>query len=286
MTVGGASVGVGGDGRWIDSHCHLQDTYRPGGVDILHAVQLAAAAGVVGLVCVGTDAETSRQAVALAVEVRAAAESNSAAVPADFGAWATVGLHPHDASQGLGEVEQVLDDALAAHPGVVVAVGECGLDYHYDHSPRPVQRQMFAAQLALARSRDLTLVVHTRDAWDDTLDILSGADRPARVVVHCFTGGSDEARRCLDLDAFLSFSGIVTFKTADDVRAAAALCPLDHLLVETDAPFLAPVPHRGEDNRPALVPVVGVAVAAVKAVTPDTLAASSSAAARAAFALA
>jgi len=196
-----------------------------------------------------------------------------------------VGLHPHDASQGLTEVERVLDDAVTEHPGVVVAVGECGLDYHYDHSPRPVQREMFAAQMALAKRRRLTLVVHTRAAWDDTLDLLASSDRPDHVVMHCFTGGPDEARRCLDLGAFLSFSGIVTFKNAEDVRAAAALCPLDRLLVETDAPFLAPMPHRGEDNRPALVGLVGAAVAAVKVVAPDELAASSRAAARAAFAL-
>lgn len=286
MTATAASVSPSGDGRWIDSHCHIQDTYRPGGVEALQAVQEAADAGVVGLVCVGTDAHTSRQAVALVDEVRAAVASGVMdAVPATFGAWATVGLHPHDASRGLTEVEQVLDEAMAEHPGVVVAVGECGLDYHYDHSPRPIQREMFAAQVALAKRRELTLVVHTREAWDDTLDILSTADRPERVVVHCFTGGPDEARRCLALDAFLSFSGIVTFKSADDVRAASALCPLDRLLVETDAPFLAPVPHRGEDNRPALVSVVGLAVATVKSVTPDELAASTGAAAHVAFAL-
>jgi TatD DNase family protein len=144
---------------------------------------------------------------------------------------------------------------------------------------------MFAAQVALARRLALTLVVHTRNAWDDTLDILRAENRPERIVLHCFTGGPEEARRCLDLDAFLSFSGIVTFKSADDVRAAAALCPLDRLLVETDAPFLAPVPHRGESNRPALVPVVGEAVAAVKAMAPEDLAASSMSAARRAFAL-
>jgi len=284
MTSGPEPVGDGGDERWLDSHCHLQDTYRPDGVDALHAVEQAVDAGVVGLVCVGTDAQTSRQAVALVEMVRGAGGS-SHATAGGFGAWATVGLHPHDASQGLADVEVLLDDTMAESPGVVVAVGECGLDYHYDHSPRPIQREMFAAQVALAKSRGLALVVHTRDAWDDTLDILSGPDRPERVVVHCFTGGPAEARRCLDLGTFLSFSGIVTFKTAGDVRAAAALCPLDRLLVETDAPFLAPVPHRGEDNRPALVPVVGRAVAAVKSVSPEVLAMSSRAAAHAAFVL-
>jgi TatD DNase family protein len=286
MTTGDVSSVAGAGEHWFDSHCHLQDTYRPGGVEAVQAVAQAAAAGVVGLVCVGTDAETSRQAVALVDEVRTAVSGGAVGMDrGSFGAWATVGLHPHDASKGLDEVEEVLDDALARHPGVVVAVGECGLDYHYDHSPRPAQRQMFAAQLALAKRRDLTLVVHTRDAWDDTLDILHSGDRPERVVVHCFTGGANEARRCLDLGAFLSFSGIVTFKTADDVRAAAALCPPDRLLVETDAPFLAPVPHRGEDNRPALVTVVGEAVATVKGVSPYELAESSRAATHAAFAL-
>jgi TatD DNase family protein len=283
---GHRSTGAGGSSHWIDSHCHIQDTYRPGGVDAIEMVKQATEAGVVGLVCVGTDAHTSSQALALVDQVRAAVLSDvEPAVRGPFGAWATVGLHPHDASQGLAGVEQLLVTAIGEKPGVVVGVGECGLDYHYDHSPRPAQRDMFAAQVALARQFDLTLVVHTRDAWDDTLDILTHADRPERVVVHCFTGGPDEARRCLDLDAFLSFSGIVTFKTADDVRAAAALCPLDRLLIETDAPFLAPVPHRGEENRPALVSVVGNAVAAVRSMEVDELARSSRAATRVAFAV-
>jgi TatD DNase family protein len=284
--TGGAPPGVSsGAARWIDSHCHLQDRYRAGGTDVLSAVSEAMDAGVGGLVCVGTDGVTSRQAVDLVVEVRAAVGSGTvSSVPEAFDVWATVGLHPHDASQGLGEVERVLAAALADNPGVVVAVGECGLDYHYDHSPRPVQRDIFAAQVALARRLGLTLVVHTRDAWDDTLDILGHEDRPERFILHCFTGGPDEARRCLDLGAFLSFSGIVTFKNADDVRAAAALCPLDRLLVETDAPFLAPAPHRGENNRPALVSVVGQAVAAVRDMSPADLAAASTAAAQRAFA--
>lgn len=284
MTAGPLSID-GGAG-WIDSHCHLQDSYLPGGSRPLDAVREASTARVVGLVCVGTDAQTSRQAVSLAGEIREAASPTSGPWGTGrFDAWATVGLHPHEASHGLHDVEQVLESALVTCPGVVVAVGECGLDYHYDHSPRPVQREVFAAQLSLARRLGLAVVVHTRDAWDDTLDILRHVDRPERVVVHCFTGGPDEARRCLDLGAFLSFSGIVTFKGASDVRAAAALCPSDRLLVETDAPFLAPVPHRGEDNRPAWVAVVGEAVAAVKSVSSADLAASSTAATRAAFAL-
>ena len=223
---------------WTDSHCHLQGETDPAGV-----IATAGEAGVTRLVCVGTDAATTRQAIGLAA--------------AHEGVWATAGLHPHDATQGLESVVP-----LVSAPGVV-AVGECGLDYHYDHSPRDVQRAVFADQVALAAERDLPLVVHTREAWDDTFAILGPAP-PAPTVFHCFSGGPDEARRALDLGCFLSFSGIVTFANAGDVREAAAICPLDRLLVETDAPFLAPVPHRGRPNAPALLPHVAAGVAAAK----------------------
>ncbi len=271
-----------GDGTWFDSHCHLQDRYRPDGLDVLSAVSEARQAGVAGIVCVGTDAESSRQAVAVVDQIRGVSVS-----PGDvaFEAWATVGLHPHEASHAVAGVEEVLAEVVASGTNTVVAVGECGLDYHYDHSPRHAQRQAFAAQIALAHRYALTLVVHTRAAWDDTFDVLRAEGVPPRTVLHCFTGGVDEARRCLDMGAFVSFSGIVTFKNADDVRAAAALCPLDRLLVETDAPFLAPTPHRGEQNQPAWVPIVGQAVAAVKGITAEELAITSTAAVRAAFAI-
>ncbi len=124
-----------------------------------------------------------------------------------------------------------------------------------------MQRQAFAAQVQLAADLDLTLVVHTREAWDDTFEILAATGVPERWILHCFTGGPTEAARGLEMGAMLSFSGIVTFKSADDVRAAAAACPLDRLLVETDSPYLAPVPYRGRPNSPALVPVVGAALA-------------------------
>ena len=146
----------------------------------------------------------------------------------------------------------------------MVAVGECGLDYHYDHSPREVQRAVFADQIALAKKHDLALVVHTREAWDDTFAMFASEGVPDRTVIHCFTGGPEEAQKCLDLGAWLSFSGIVTFPGAPEVLEAATLCPLDRLLVETDSPFLAPVPHRGKPNRPALVPFVGTAIADAK----------------------
>jgi TatD DNase family protein len=277
--------------RWIDSHCHLQDQYRPEGTELMAALSDAAAAGVGGVVCVGTDAATSLQAVELVKSVRATTSSSPGTtggepLPDDFEAWATMGLHPHEASHGVEEVELALAGALEADDlGVVVAVGECGLDYHYEHSPRAAQRDAFAAQVALARRYDLTLVVHTREAWDDTFDVLGAAGPPERIVLHCFTGGPDEARRFLDIGAYLSFSGIVTFKGARDVRAAAAMCPLDRLMVETDAPFLAPVPYRGQKNRPAWVVAVGDAVSAIKGLSPASLAETCTAATRAAFAL-
>lgn len=246
---------------WTDSHCHVP--YEGVGTD---AIAEARAAGVTRLVDVGTDAAQSAAAVAVA--------------RAHEGVWATVGLHPHDASDGVDTIVHLLGEPE------VVAVGECGLDYHYDHSPRPAQREAFAAQVALAHAHGLALVIHTREAWDDTFAILRAEGAPGRTVFHCFTGGPGEARLALDLGAHLSFSGIVTFKTAGDVRAAAALCPLDRLLVETDAPYLAPVPHRGATNRPALVPVVGAAVAAVRGVDPAEVEAATWATAEAVFRLA
>lgn len=278
---------------WFDSHCHIQDRYRPEGIELSALLDAARRGGVEGLVCVGTDEQSSRQALELARRLGSSHGSpGSSAVPpasgdgggSSFGAWATVGLHPHEASQGVGSIEGLLSNALARHDGVLVAVGECGLDYHYDHSPRAQQRQAFVAQVELARRAGLALVVHTREAWDDTLHIL-GEGGAERVVMHCFTGGPTEARRCLDLGACLSFSGIVTFANAEDVRRAAALCPLDRLMVETDAPFLAPVPHRGRPNQPSYVGLVGEAVAAVKGIAAEEVAAASTAVARRLFGL-
>jgi TatD DNase family protein len=241
---------------WTDSHCHIP--YE--GVDE-SVIDEARAAGVTRMITVGTDAEQSAAAIAVAQR--------------HDGVWATVGLHPHDAVNGV--------DSIVALVGQdkVVAIGECGLDYHYDHSPRDQQRAAFAAQIALAHEHDLALVIHTREAWDDTFDILAAERMPHRTVFHCFTGGPAEARRALDLGASLSFSGIVTFKAAGELREAAALCPLERVLVETDSPYLTPVPHRGERNRPALVPLVGAAVAGAKGLSVEEVAAASwSAAAR------
>jgi TatD DNase family protein len=222
---------------WTDSHCHIDDSAL---------VDAARAAGVTRMITIGTDLASSRSAIDFAAT--------------QDGVWATVGLHPHDAKDGLDG----FDDLLGS-PGVV-AVGECGLDYHYDHSPRPAQREAFAAQIRLAHEHDLALVVHTREAWDDTFAILDEVGVPARTVFHCFTGGAAEAARCVERGAALSFSGIVSFKNAADVREAAAMCPADRLLVETDSPYLAPVPHRGQANQPAWVPLVGGVLAEVRGV--------------------
>jgi TatD DNase family protein len=257
-------------GGWFDSHCHVQEEYvggrdsgdpdeagRPAQAAEVEAVLArAATAGVDRVICVGTGVATSEQALGVA---RQTAVRGS--VPR---AWATVGLHPHEASEGVDGVAALLARAVSEDDGALVAVGECGLDYYYEHSPRHAQRAAFAAQIALAHAHDLALVIHARDAWADLFDVLDAEGVPERTVLHCFTGGPDEVDRCLRAGMYVSFSGIVTFKNASDVRAAAAQCPLERLLVETDSPFLAPVPHRGRTNEPSYLPLVGEAVAAVK----------------------
>jgi TatD DNase family protein len=214
----------------IDSHCHLYDTRGAELADVLGA---ARAAGVSTMITVGCDAATTAAAVAIA-----------AAHP---GVYATAGLHPHEAVHGVDSIVPFLDDPN------VIAVGEAGLDYYYDHSPRDIQRTAFAAQIQLAHERRLPLIIHTRDAWDETFDILTAEGMPERTVFHCFTGGAAEAQRCVEMGAHLSFSGIVTFKNSTDVQEAARWCPIDRLLVETDSPYLAPTPHRGRPNQPAYV---------------------------------
>ncbi len=226
---------------WIDQHCHL-----PEGPDSTDVVADARAAGVTRMITVGCDANQSRQMLTVARH--------------NDGVWATAGVHPHEARHGIGDIEDLL-----AEPEIV-AVGEAGLDYYYEHSPRDVQADVFATQIQMARDHQLPLMVHTRDAWDDTFAILDHEGMPDQVVFHCFTGGPNEANEALARGALLSFSGIITFRRADEVRAAAAICPLERLLIETDSPYLAPVPHRGKPNRPALVPLVGAGVAEAKGI--------------------
>ena len=250
---------------WLDSHCHLQ--MATGGADAV--LERARAAGIGGFVCVGTDLESSRQAVELAArhpDVRA-----------------TVGLHPHDASRLAAEWPEL--DALASAPEVA-AVGETGFDLHYLHSPHGEQEEAFRVQIRLAHRLGKPLVIHTREAWDDTFRVLTDEGLPSRTVFHCFTGGPGEAERALALGACLSFSGIVTFKNASDLRAATAVTPIERLLVETDSPYLAPVPHRGRENEPANVALVGVAVAAAAGYPVDEVARATAALTRSTFGLA
>lgn len=239
---------------WIDSHCHLQlDGTVP------DALNRAVEAGVERLICVGTDAESSAGAVQIAV---AAGERVKA----------TVGLHPHDAKNELASTIAVLDEAIKKHDGIVVGIGECGLDYFYEHSPRSKQREVFAEQVQLAKKHDLALVVHTRDAWDETFDILRSENAPTRTVIHCFSGGIPEARKFLELGFCLSFSGIVTFKKAKEVQEAAQFCPTNRMLIETDSPFLAPIPKRGKPNEPANVGLVGEFISELKNVKKELFA--------------
>jgi TatD DNase family protein len=232
---------------WVDDHCHLVD-----GPEGDRDIEAARAAGVAQLITVGTDLHTSRAAISVARRHE--------------GVFATAGVHPHDASGGIDGIETLLADPE------VVAVGECGLDFHYDHSPRPVQREVFAAQIRLALDHGMALVIHTREAWPETFEILDHEGTPTRTVFHCFTGGPDEASECVERGGYLSISGIVSFGSAQDVRDAVVATPLDRLLVETDSPYLAPVPHRGKRNEPAHVVRVGEVVAELKGITPAEVA--------------
>lgn len=225
--------------RFVDTHCHLDPAYFADGGEA--ALARAREAGVSGFVVVGVggDLAPARHAVALA-----------AARPASVAA--AVGVHPHDAA-ALDDAMAGELDALARDPAVA-CVGEIGLDYHYDHSPREVQRSVFARLIALARAVDKPISVHTRNAAEDTLAILEGEGaRDVGGVIHCFSEDWAFAERALDLGFYLSFSGIVTFKNARSVHEVAARAPEDRVLVETDSPYLAPVPMRGKPCEPAYV---------------------------------
>ncbi|GIW45976.1 MAG: hypothetical protein KatS3mg077_3258 [Candidatus Binatia bacterium] len=222
----------------IDSHCHLHDpAFDADREDVWHR---AVTAGVRALVEIGASGglDGCRQACALAERYP--------------GIFPTVGIHPHDAKEVTPEVLAALSE-FADHPAVV-AVGEIGLDYHYDNSPSEQQQSVFRDCIAIARGKGLPITVHLREAEADLIEILR-SERAHEIggVIHCFSGNWDTAKRLLDLGFFLSFSGIVTFKRADAIREAARRVPSDRLLIETDAPYLAPVPKRGHRNEPAFV---------------------------------
>lgn len=225
----------------IDSHCHLAG--EEFGADLPEVAARAAAAGVETALCILAAEDTAELARAEAVG-RAWAEVRFA-----------TGIHPHQAGQFGGDIPRALEtlEAAVARSGAC-AIGEIGLDYHYDFSPRDVQQEVFRAQIRFARARDLPIIIHTREAAEDTFRILEAeGERTIRGVFHCFTGDAAMAQRALDLGFDLSYAGILTFPKAGDLRSAARATPLDRLLSETDSPYLAPVPHRGTRNEPAYV---------------------------------
>lgn len=233
--------------RFIDSHAHLADPAFAADAD--DALARARQTGAVAVVCIG-------ESIARAREARTLAERHPGFV------HFTAGVHPHDAAEfepgADGEAIRELVEAGA------VAVGECGLDYHYDHSPRPLQRRAFAAQLAIARDTGLPVVVHTREAEDDTRAMVVEAGKGGvRGVLHCYTGSHALAEAALAAGWYVSFSGIVTFRRWDD-DALLRLVPDERLLVESDSPYLAPVPHRGRRNEPAWVSQTVARVAAAR----------------------
>jgi len=223
----------------IDSHCHLDS--KEFDADREEVIQRALDTGVERMIAIGT----GNGPPDLEAGIRLAEK-----YPAFY---ATVGIHPHDAGKAAPADFKNLA-SLLAHPKVV-AVGEIGLDYHYDFSPRETQHAVFIEQMSIAAAAGKPIVIHTREAWNDTLDLIEKHWTPHRIggIMHCFSGGPAEARRALDLGFYLSFGGIVTFPKALDLQQAAKQAPRDRILVETDSPYLAPVPKRGKRNEPALL---------------------------------
>ena len=239
----------------IDTHAHLDDARFDGDRDAM--IARAREAGVENLVTIGCDLTTSRAAVELADRYPFV--------------YATVGVHPHEAKQ-IGD--SWYDDLrrLAQHKKVV-AYGEIGLDYHYNHSPPKLQRERFREQIVLARDLRLPIVVHTREAQDDTITVLK-EENAADVggVFHCFSGDARLAKDALDLGFLLSFSGVITFQNATMLRDIVKTVPMDRILVETDSPYLTPAPHRGKRNEPAHVRLVAEKIAAIQGMTADQVA--------------
>ena len=240
----------------IDSHCHLE--YKGLVEDQQGVLSRARAAGVEGFLSISTRQREWDQVIATATR-----ESD---------VWASVGIHPHEADShsDLGEAALL---AAAAHPKVI-AIGETGLDYYYDHSDRETQKALFRHHISVARQTGLPIIIHTRDAEDDTAAILADEMEQGAfpALIHCFTASAEFARTVLDLGLTISLSGIVTFKNAKDLQAIAAQLPEDRILVETDAPFLAPVPHRGRTCEPAFTADTARFVAGLRGVEPEALA--------------
>lgn len=243
----------------IDTHTHI--SFPEFDADRADVIKRALAADVSKMVLVGTDLASSQGAVALAEQHPFL--------------WATVGLHPHDAKDLDTDLLQSLSE-LAEHPKVI-AWGETGLDFYYKHSTEKEQRQAFIKQIRLAKTKQLPLIVHTRDAWQDTFDILKDEDVQAHAetcgaVLHCFTGDREIAERGIALGFMISFSGIVTFKKADALQEAAATIDLNRIVIETDAPYLSPQGKRGKRNEPAYVRLIAEKIAELRNVSYETIA--------------
>ncbi len=236
----------------IDSHCHLDSPQFD--IDRDRVIERAHEAGVEWMIAIGTgDGPPDLEAGLRLAERRA-------------GFLATAGVHPHDAAKAGAETFKNLE-ALARHPKIV-AIGEIGLDYHYDFAPHDTQQAVFREQMAIAAEAGKPVVIHTREAWDDTFDLLEKVWSPHGLptILHCFTGGPAEAARALALGFYLAFGGVVTYPKSEAVREAAKLAPLDRILIETDAPYLAPTPKRGKRNEPAYLAYTAETLAQVRGI--------------------
>ena len=248
--------------KFVDSHCHLDNTQFDADRDAV--VERALDAGVEHMVAIGSgDGPPDLEA-----GIRLADRYPSF--------YCTVGVHPHDAAKAAPETFTRLAELLK-HPKIV-AIGEMGLDYHYDHSPREAQRDVFIEQMRIARGARKPIVIHTREAWDDTLSLLRehwpvALDHPIGGIMHCFSGGPLEAESALDLGFYLSFGGILTFPKSLEIQEAARRAPSDRILIETDAPYLAPVPKRGKRNEPAFVVETARKLAELRGVSLESIAA-------------
>jgi TatD DNase family protein len=251
---------------WFDSHCHLH--LCEGDAPLGDVVARARAAGISEMLTLGIDLESSRRAVDIACAHRL---------------WAAAGVHPNSAMAWNPRTAAALEELLGHER--VVAVGESGLDFYRDHTSPTDQERAFGAHIELARRYDLALVIHTRSSASRALDLLAELGAPERVVFHCWSAGERELERALGLGAYVSFAGNVTFPRADELRASAAVVPEDRLLIETDAPFLSPAPHRGVANEPARVALVGAAVARARGVDAALVGAATAANARRLLAL-
>ncbi|MBM7855176.1 TatD DNase family protein [Desulfohalotomaculum tongense] len=238
----------------IDSHAHIDDERFD--EDREQVIERARQNGLSKIINIGHDLESSRRSVQLAEKYRFI--------------YAAVGVHPHDAKDVPGDYLEQLKEM--SRQDKVLSIGEIGLDYYYDLSPREVQKKVFIEQLNLAKELNLPVVIHLRDAYGDFLDIMrvEGLE-PITGVMHCYSGSWEVAKECLNMGFYISFAGPVTFKNAQKVREVAARVPLERLLVETDCPYLTPVPHRGKRNEPAYVKYVAEQLAALKGITLEEL---------------